>query len=64
MFNNWYKKEKPFLSFAGFGGGMGGTLGAGGGAVYTDLSQISYSATDGTPQLETILTSLSKKRQF
>jgi len=32
MFNNWYKKEKPFLSFAGFGGGAGGTLGAGGSA--------------------------------
>ena len=31
MLNNWYKKEKPFLSFAGFGGGAGGTLGAGGG---------------------------------
>ena len=62
MFNNWYKKEKPFLSFAGFGGGTGGTLGAGGGAVYTDLSQISYSATDGTPQLETILTESGQKK--
>ena len=30
MFNNWYKKEKPFLSFAGFGGGAGGTILAGG----------------------------------
>ena len=33
MFNNWYKKEKPFLSFAGFGGGAGGTLGAGSGSI-------------------------------
>ena len=36
------------LSFAGFGGGAGGTLGAGGGIVYTDLSEISYSATEST----------------
>ena len=41
MFNNWYKKEKPFLSFAGFGGGAGGTLGAGGGtSIYRSLSNI------------------------
>lgn len=33
MFNNWYKKEKPFLSFAGFGGGTGGTLVAGGAGI-------------------------------
>ena len=62
MFNNWYKKEKPFLSFAGFGGGAGGTLGAGGSSAYTDLSQISYSATNGTPQLETILTESGEEK--
>ena len=28
MLNNWYKKEKPFLSFAGFGGGVGGRSGS------------------------------------
>lgn len=53
---NWYKKEKPFAGFAGFGGGATGLGFAGGGVAYEDLSQISYSATDGTPQLETILT--------
>ena len=40
MFNNWYKKEKPFLSFAGFGGGVGGrgasSFKASGGTVTTE----------------------------
>ena len=31
MLNNWYKKEKPFIGFAGFGGGATG-LAFGGGA--------------------------------
>ena len=33
MFNNWYKKEKPFGGFAGFGGGATG-FGAGGSSEY------------------------------
>ena len=31
MLNNWYKKEKPFAGFAGFGGGAAGLLLGGGG---------------------------------
>ena len=33
MLNNWFKKEKPFAGFAGFGGGATGLGFAGGGAV-------------------------------
>ena len=39
MLNNWYKKEKPFGGFAGFGGGATG-LGFGGSS--------GFSATGGT----------------
>jgi len=28
--NSWFKKEKPFAGFAGFGGGVGSNLVAGG----------------------------------
>ena len=30
MFNNWFKKEKPFQGLMGFGGGATGFLGGGG----------------------------------
>ena len=53
---NWHKKEKPLPSLSSLGGGIGGFAFGDGSRVYTDLSEISYSATDGTPQLETILT--------
>jgi hypothetical protein len=34
MLNNWFKKEKPFVGFAGFGGGaIGLAFGGGGGAA-------------------------------
>ena len=36
MLNNWYKKEKPFVGFAGFGGGATGLAffgGAGGNSI-------------------------------
>ena len=33
MKNNWYKKEKPFTGFAGFGGGVAGLALAGGAAA-------------------------------
>ena len=39
MLNNWFKKEKPFAGFAGFGGGATGLGFAGGGA---------FSVTGGT----------------
>ena len=38
MLNNWHKKEKPFVGFAGFGGGATG-LGFGTGASVEDGSQ-------------------------
>ena len=53
MVNNFYRKEAPLKGLSGMGGGVGR---GGASGVYEDLSQISYSATDGTPQLETILT--------
>jgi len=33
MLNNWFKKEKPFVGFAGFGGGATGLAFGGGGVV-------------------------------
>ena len=60
MINKFFKKEAPFLGFLGMGGGIArGDSGSGG---YTDLSQISYSATNGTPQLETILTESGEEK--
>ena len=60
MINKFFKKEAPFLGFLGMGGGI--ARGGGGSAGYTDLSQISYSATNGTPQLETILTESGEEK--
>ena len=59
MVNNFYRKEAPLKALAGMGGGVGR---GGGSAVYTDLSQIDYSATNGTPQLETILTESGEEK--
>lgn len=37
MLNNWFKKEKPFVGFAGFGGGATGlAFGGGGASIKTD----------------------------
>lgn len=59
MVNNFYRKEAPLKALAGMGGGVGrGSSGSG----YTDLSQINYSATNGTPQLETILTESGEEK--
>ena len=55
----WNKKEAPLKALAGMGGGVGR---GGGSSGYTDLSQISYSATNGTPQLETILTESGEEK--
>ena len=55
----WNKKEAPLKGLAGLGGGVGR---GGGVSGYEDLSQISYSATDGTPQLETILTESGEEK--
>ena len=33
MLNNWFKKEKPFVGFAGFGGGATGLAFGGGGGI-------------------------------
>ena len=39
MFNNfWFRKEKPFTGFAGFGGGATGLGAAGGGGQYTEAT--------------------------
>ena len=40
MLNNWFKKEKPFAGFAGFGGGATG-LGFAGGGVSVDNMMLS-----------------------
>jgi hypothetical protein len=58
MVNNFYRKEAPLKGLAGMGGGVG----RGGSSAYIDLSRISYSATNGTPQLETILTESGEEK--
>tara|TARA_Y100000356_G_scaffold30571_1_gene22346 strand:- start:592 stop:2724 length:2133 start_codon:yes stop_codon:yes gene_type:complete len=42
MLNNWYKKEKPFAGFAGFGGGATGLGFAGGGSGIVATGGIKY----------------------
>ena len=36
MFNNWFKKEKPFQGLMGFGGGATGSLTGGGGQIFPE----------------------------
>ena len=54
-------KQSPLLGMQGSGGGLGYLAGSAS-AAYTDLSEISYSATNGTPQLETILTESGEEK--
>ena len=57
MLNNWFKKEKPFVGFAGFGGGATGLAFAGGsanghsatGGIISDYQQGEWRATFYAP---------------
>ena len=42
MLNNWFKKEKPFAGFAGFGGGATGLGFAGGGGIIEATGGVKY----------------------
>ena len=42
MLNNWFKKEKPFAGFAGFGGGATGLGFAGGGGGFVATGGMKY----------------------
>ena len=46
MLNNWYKKEKPFAGFAGFGGGAAGLGLVGGSGPPDDGYYLVYNMTD------------------